>query len=236
MLKQQDVDAIYELMDKTIELLEGAGIRYHIICGTALGLARHGGFIPWDNDVDLGIHVQDAEKVYALRDEFASAGYVIVRADIGFKCGSGDLINGVMQSSPNGLQATGPANPFTGVNQDIFTFIEGGMEGGVPVMRYATDRARKTWPREVIPRSGWYSTPQPTACFGGYKVQTLPPEDLRWYMCQSFGVHWDTHDWLGEPLEPWALECRWHSKFRGMIPKPKSLVQNQINSNAPHYM
>ena len=112
-----DVDAIYELMGKTIELLEGASIRYHVICGTALGLARHGGFIPWDNDVDLGIHVQDAEKVYALRDEFASAGYDIVRADIGFKCGSGDLIHGVMQSSPNGLQATGPANPFTGVNQ-----------------------------------------------------------------------------------------------------------------------
>ena len=120
--------------------------------------------------------------------------------------------------------------------QDIFTFIEDGTEGGVPVMRYATDRARKTWPREVIPRSGWYSMPQPTACFGGYKVQTLPPEDLRWYMCQSFGLHWDTHDWLGEPLEPWALECRWHSKFHGMVPKPKSLVRNQINSSASHNM
>ena len=121
--------------------------------------------------------------------------------------------------------------------QDIFTFIEDGMECGVPVMRYATDRARNTWPREVIPRSGWYSTPQPTACFGGYTVQTLPTEDLRWYMCQSFGLHWDTHDWLGEPLNPWALECRRHSKFLGMmVPKPKSLVQKCTNSSVPHYM
>lgn len=45
------------------------GITYWIEAGTLLGAVRHGGFIPWDDDVDVGVLRQDYDRLIRALDE-----------------------------------------------------------------------------------------------------------------------------------------------------------------------
>ena len=42
------------------------GLRYYLIAGSVLGALRHGGFIPWDDDIDIGIRVEEIENFEAV--------------------------------------------------------------------------------------------------------------------------------------------------------------------------
>ncbi len=44
-------------------------LRYYIIGGTCIGAARHQGFIPWDDDADVGMPRSDYEKLVSLFEE-----------------------------------------------------------------------------------------------------------------------------------------------------------------------
>jgi hypothetical protein len=156
------------------------------------------------------VHVADKDKIWALRKEFQAYGYGMVWADIGIKTGTGHLVDGVLLDVEGKQMVVGGKAPFTGVNQDIFFFEEDGKEHGVDVLRYVAERARATWPKEVIPVSGWYN---PRQCqFGGYQVQALPKDSTDWYMKNSYGPQWKTHDGQGDLIE--TPSCAWHSSHR----------------------
>ena len=53
------------------------GIRYFVIAGTMLGAARHGGFIPWDDDIDVGVPRADYERLAALMGEKPDKRYIL---------------------------------------------------------------------------------------------------------------------------------------------------------------
>ena len=53
-------------MDKLNLLLEKNKIKYVAVAGTVLGLNRHGGIIPWDNDIDIGFIEEEWDKLLSI--------------------------------------------------------------------------------------------------------------------------------------------------------------------------
>ena len=73
MIEQITDTGVKELQGKLIEMMTAFhdycvnnNIDYYMLGGTALGAYRHKGFIPWDDDIDLGIPREQYEKL--LRD------------------------------------------------------------------------------------------------------------------------------------------------------------------------
>ncbi|MCB1085039.1 MAG: LicD family protein [Chlamydiia bacterium] len=52
-----------EALKAISELLTAADIPFWVDCGTCIGAYRHGGIIPWDNDLDLSVLVTDYQNV-----------------------------------------------------------------------------------------------------------------------------------------------------------------------------
>lgn len=58
-LKQIQMD----VLDAIDEYCKENGIRYSIACGTLLGAARHKGYIPWDDDIDIYVPREDYKRL-----------------------------------------------------------------------------------------------------------------------------------------------------------------------------
>lgn len=61
-------EKILDIMKWFHEFCQENEIRYYVVGGTMLGTVRHKGFIPWDDDIDVGIPRADYEKLLANKD------------------------------------------------------------------------------------------------------------------------------------------------------------------------
>jgi lipopolysaccharide cholinephosphotransferase len=75
--QQSPVPTLAEIQDNILQnfyalhqFCENNNLRYYLLGGTLLGAVRHGGFIPWDDDIDIGMPRSDYNKLLKLAEEF----------------------------------------------------------------------------------------------------------------------------------------------------------------------
>ena len=57
-VQQMELEILRDFMD----VCEENGLRYFGFAGTGIGAIRHGGFIPWDDDIDVAMPRKDYDR------------------------------------------------------------------------------------------------------------------------------------------------------------------------------
>lgn len=65
LLHKVDVDIVKEV----VRICDKYDLKYYMLGGTMLGAIRHKGFIPWDDDIDLGMPREDYETFLELAEK-----------------------------------------------------------------------------------------------------------------------------------------------------------------------
>ena len=67
-----------KILKDVISICENHNLKYYAYGGTALGAIRHGGFIPWDDDVDIVMFRDDYEKLLKIMETELSDEYYVL--------------------------------------------------------------------------------------------------------------------------------------------------------------
>lgn len=73
----QETDNIYkakmlEVLKEFLSICEVNKLNYFVIGGTLIGAVRHQGFIPWDDDIDIGMPRRDYDRFLKCMEEYKS--------------------------------------------------------------------------------------------------------------------------------------------------------------------
>ena len=66
-----------EILDDFVSVCEKHKLRYFLTGGTMLGAIRHKGFIPWDDDIDIGMPREDYDKFIKIGSEALGNKYTL---------------------------------------------------------------------------------------------------------------------------------------------------------------
>lgn len=75
-LAQSKMLGLLKFLDK---ICKDHNLTYWLDSGTLLGAARHGGFIPWDDDTDVCMPAEDAKKLKQLMADKTFEGHIVLQ-------------------------------------------------------------------------------------------------------------------------------------------------------------
>ena len=59
----------FELLKLFVNICQKHELTYFLVCGSALGAVKYGGFIPWDDDIDVALPRTDYEKFLSVAQD-----------------------------------------------------------------------------------------------------------------------------------------------------------------------
>lgn len=71
-------EADLAIVKEVVRICDQNGLKYYMLGGTMLGAIRHKGFIPWDDDMDLGLPRKDYERFLEIAPNLLSKHLKIV--------------------------------------------------------------------------------------------------------------------------------------------------------------
>jgi hypothetical protein len=177
-MNEDTKNAFYELLRKFTSRLRHASIPYFAVAGTLIGIERHQDFIPWDDDVDLGV-VKDHEETLKLvlksldntNDELT-----YVTSWFGYH-----VYPRHGEQNPNGGMARYPY-------LDIFIYRK------IPLNSYVLDRpeARDEWSKDFFYGNELF--PLIDRKFGPLHLPS--PKYPKGYLDRQYGSDWSTYGYL----------------------------------------
>lgn len=67
---------VLSIMDEIDRVCKKNNIKCFLIAGSSLGIVNYGGFIPWDDDMDISIHIDDWDKfIEAMKNDLSDKFY-----------------------------------------------------------------------------------------------------------------------------------------------------------------
>jgi lipopolysaccharide cholinephosphotransferase len=71
-----------EVFKDFIKICEEHNIEYFLFSGCAIGVERHGGFIPWDDDIDIGMRRKEYDKFREIAKKEYTEKYRLLDMDV----------------------------------------------------------------------------------------------------------------------------------------------------------
>ncbi len=76
-LQQKELDLLKIFLEICVRL----ELRYFLVCGSALGAVKYNGFIPWDDDLDVGLYREDYNRFLKEAPKFLPKGVFLQTYD-----------------------------------------------------------------------------------------------------------------------------------------------------------
>eukprot|EP00116_Pleurobrachia_bachei_P004097 sb/3464359/ len=125
---------LYELLDCVHQIFQHFGITYWLTGGSMIGLKRHGGIIPWDDDIDVCCFWSDRDKILSTEvAETFQANGTFIEEDSSFDIDSQTLLKVFRNFAPSKAKKCGKVPyPFLDIffvlppdNLDMVLFMSG---------------------------------------------------------------------------------------------------------------